>query len=129
MRILTSLKALLLFTLFYYSTDNLLAQSSNVNLDQDPKFEQLLNEKRKSNTNLSYSDRYKIQIFNGGSEIAKKTLNEFKQEFKNTDGTIVFNTPNYKVWVGYYRTRMEAERNLTEIQKKYKNVFLIKPSK
>lgn len=129
MRILTSLKALLLFTLFYYSTDNLLAQSSNVNLDQDPKFEQLLNEKRKSNTNLSYSDRYKIQIFNGGSEIAKKTLNEFKQEFKNTDGTIVFNTPNYKVWVGYYRTRMEAERNLTEIQKKYKNVFLIKPTK
>lgn len=129
MRILPSLKALLLFTLFYYSTDNLLAQSSNINLDQDPKFEQLLNEKRKSNTNLSYSDRYKIQIFNGGSEIAKKTLNEFKQEFKNTDGTIVFNTPNYKVWVGYYRTRMEAERNLTEIQKKYKNVFLIKPTK
>ena len=85
--------------------------------------------KKKSNPNLSYSDRYKIQIFNGVSEGAKKTLNEFRQEFKNIDGTIIFNTPNYKVWVGYFRNRMEAERNLVEIQKKYKNVFLIKPSK
>ena len=129
MRILRTLKPLLLFTLFINSSNSILAQSSNITLNQDPKFEQLLNEKRKSNTNLSYSDRYKIQIFNGGSESAKKTLNDFKQEFKNMDGTIIFNTPNYKVWVGNFRTRMEAERNLIDIQKKYKNVFLIKPNK
>ena len=129
MRFLRTLKALLLFTLFSITTNTLTAQNSNLNVNQDPKFEQLLNDKRKSNTNLSYSDRYKIQIFNGASESAKKTLNEFRQEFKNTDGTIIFNTPNYKVWVGNFRTRMEAERNLVEIKKKYKNVFLIKPSK
>jgi hypothetical protein len=129
MRFLRTLKALLLFTLFSITTNTLTAQNSNLSVNQDPKFEQLLNEKRKSNTNLSYSDRYKIQIYNGASEGAKKTLNEFRLEFKNTDGTIIFNTPNYKVWVGNFRTRMEAERNLVDIQKKYKNVFLIKPNK
>jgi hypothetical protein len=129
MRFLRNLKALLLFTLFLITTNRLTAQNSNLSVNQDAKFEQLLNEKRKSNTNLSYSDRYKIQIFNGASESAKKNLNEFRQEFKNLDGTIIFNTPNYKVWVGNFRTRMEAERNLVDIQKKYKNVFLIKPSK
>lgn len=129
MRFLRTLKALLLFTLFFTTTNKIAAQNTNLSVNQDPKFEQLLNEKRKSNTNLSYSDRYKIQIFNGASEGAKKTLTEFRQEFKNTDGTIIFNTPNYKVWVGNFRTRMEAERNLVDIQKKYKNVFLIKPSK
>jgi hypothetical protein len=129
MRFLSPLNTLLLFALFSLTTSRAIAQSSNLNLNQDPKFEQLLNEKRKSNSNLSYNDRYKIQIFNGVSESAKKTLNEFRQEFKNLDGTIIFNTPNYKVWVGNFRTRMEAERNLAEIQKKYKSVFLIKPSK
>lgn len=129
MRFLRTFKALLLFTLFLITTNRITAQNSNLSVNQDPKFEQLLNEKRKSNTNLSYSDRYKIQIFNGASEGAKKTLNEFRQEFKNLDGTIIFNTPNYKVWVGNFRTRMEAERNLVDIQRKYKNVFLIKPNK
>jgi len=129
MRFLRTLKPLLLLAFFLTITSRTTAQSSNLGINQDPKFEQLLNEKRKSNNNLSYSDRYKIQIFNGPSEGAKKTLNEFRQEFKNIDGTIIFNTPNYKVWVGNFRTRMEAERNLVEIKKNYKNVFLIKPSK
>jgi uncharacterized protein YxjI len=129
MRFLRTLTALSLFTLLFINTTATTAQTSNLNIIQDPKFEQLLNEKRKANINLSYSDRYKIQIFNGVSESARKTLNEFRQEFKNTDGTIIFNTPNYKVWVGNFRTRMEAERNLAEIQKKYRTVFLIKPTK
>jgi uncharacterized protein YxjI len=75
------------------------------------------------------SDRYKIQIFSGESEKAKKTVVLFKQEYKEIDATIIFNTPNYKVWVGNFKTRMEAERNLAEIKKKYKNVLLIKPNK
>ena len=128
MRFLRPQEALLLFSLFSITTNTITAQNSNLNVNQDPKFEQLLNEKRKSNTNLAYSDRYKIQIFNGASEGAKKTLNDFRQEFKNIDGTIIFNTPNYKVWVGNFRTRMEAERNLADIQKKYKTIFLIRPN-
>jgi hypothetical protein len=129
MRILNPLNLLLLLSMLIITSNHITAQNNTLNLNQDSKFDQLLNEKRKSNPNLSYTDRYKIQIYNGASEIAKKTLNEFRLEYKNLDGTIIFNTPNYKVWVGNFRTRMEAERNLIEIQKKYKTVFLIKPSK
>jgi hypothetical protein len=129
MRILRSLKLVLLYAILLNCNNSLKAQNQNLTLNQDPKFEQLLNEKRKINANLPYNDRYRIQIFNGPSETAKKTLSEFKQEFKNLDGTIIFNTPNYKVWVGNFRTRMEAERNLVEIKKNHKTVFLIKPSK
>lgn len=129
MRILRSHKALFYQLIITFAGYNLNAQNREITVNQDPKFEQLLNEKRKINSNLTYNDRYRIQIYNGVSETAKKTLNEFKQEFKNIDGTILFNTPNYKVWVGNFRTRMEAERNLIDIKKKYKNVFLIKPTK
>ena len=105
------------------------AQDTKIRVNQDPKFEQLLNEKRKSNVSITVNEYYKIQIFSGDSENAKKSLKGFKQEFTDLDGTIIFNTPNYKVWVGNFKTRIKAERNLIDIRKKYKNVLLIKPSK
>ncbi|WP_264565620.1 SPOR domain-containing protein [Flavobacterium sp. N3904] len=129
MRILSPLKKILFFLILFILTSHLSAQTQNLTVTQDAKFEQLLNEKRKLNPNLTYNDRYRIQIFNGISETAKKTFSEFKQEYNTVDGTIVFNTPNYKVWVGNFRTRMEAEHYLVEIKNNYKNVFLIKPSK
>ena len=129
MRILTPEKIIYLILSLYFSSIVLFAQERNIMVSQDPKFENLLNEKRKINTSLTVNDSYKIQIYNGGSEIAKKTLSEFKQNFTDIDATIVFNTPNYKVWVGNFRTRIEAERNLVEIKKKYNNVLLIKPSR
>ena len=106
-----------------------IAQDAKVSVSQDPKFEQLLNEKRKINSSITINDRYKIQIFNGDTENSKKTLTDFKRENKNMDATIVFSTPLYKVWVGNFKTRIEAEKNLNDLKKKYPNAFLIKPNK
>lgn len=110
-------------------SQNMNAQDAKVSVSQDPKFEQLLNEKRKINSSITINDRYKIQIFNGDTENSKKTLTEFKRENKNMDATIVFSTPLYKVWVGNFKTRIEAEKNLSDLKKKYPNAFLIKPNK
>jgi hypothetical protein len=129
MRILSIRKFVFYSFLLSFSSCYIFAQNQNSGLSQDPKFEQLLSEKRKINPSLTVNDSYKIQIYNGGSENAKKTLNEFKQEFKDIDATIVFNTPNYKVWVGNFRTRIEAEKTLADIKDRYKNVLLIKPSR
>ena len=105
------------------------SQVANVSVSQDPKFEQLLNEKRKINSSITINDRYKIQIFNGDTESSKKTLMDFKKENKDMDATIVFSTPLYKVWVGNFKTRIEAEKNLNDLKKKYPNAFLIKPDR
>ena len=129
MRIIAYKKIFLSSLLLVALIPKLHAQDQNITVDQDPKFEQLLNEKRKINTSLTVNDSYKIQIFNGGSENAKKTLNDFRLEFKNIDATIVFNTPNYKVWVGNFKSRIEAEKNMAELKDRYKNMLLIKPSR
>ena len=105
------------------------SQEAKVSVSQDPKFDQLLNEKRKINSSITINDRYKIQIYNGDTENSKKTLLDFKRENQNIDATIVFSTPMYKVWVGNYKTRIEAEKNLNDLKKKYPNAFLIKPNK
>ena len=117
----------LLFIFLFFNFNTLKAQNTIVN--QDPKFEQLLNEKRKVNSSITINNRYKIQIFNGTSDASKKTLIQFKKENKNYDATIIFSTPLYKVWVGNFKTRIEAERNLNLLKKKYPSAILIKPSK
>ncbi len=122
----TLLKAFFIFLLFI-NFNILFAQE--VTLTQDAKLEQLLNEKRKVNSSITVNNQYKIQVFNGSSEESKKTLIQFKRENKSYDATIVFSTPLYKVWVGNFKTRIEAERNLNSLKKKYPNAILIKPNK
>ena len=82
----------------------------------------------KINTGLFLNEAYKIQIFYGNSEESKKKLQEFKREFKDLDGTIIFNSPNYKVWIGNFKTRIEVERAMVDIKKKYPTALIIKPT-
>ncbi|WP_366186538.1 SPOR domain-containing protein [Flavobacterium ovatum] len=129
MKISTIPNNLILSTFLCLTATITKAQQQNINIQQDNKFEQLLNEKRKINSSITVNQRYKLQVFSGSSDGAKKTLLDCKQDFKELEGTIVFNTPNFKVWIGNFRTRIEAERYMIEIKKKYPNSLLIKPQK
>jgi hypothetical protein len=105
------------------------AQSHPSSVIQDPKIEHLLTEKRKINSSITITDKYKIQLFSGENEMAKKTLVEFRKENKLLDATIVFSTPYYKVWIGNFKSRIEGEKALADLKKKYPNALLIKPNK
>ena len=129
MKILLCKNSILISIILFVYSSNSLAQTETVTLQQDPKFEQMLNEKIKVNPSIFVNEKYKIQIYNGDSEASKKALSDFRREYKNLDATIIFNTPSYKVWVGSFRTRSEAEKNLQEIAKNYPKAFLIKPNK
>ena len=120
-----SLFLLLLSTL--YCLDGL-SQMSTTKLSQDPKFEQLLKEKRKLNQSIATSESYKIQIFYGNGEDSKKRLQEFKKEYKEIDGTIVYSNPSYKVWVGNYSTRIEVEKVFLQLKKRFPTALIIKPN-
>lgn len=122
-----SLKSYFVLFLLFSNFYSLFAQE--ITLTQDPKIEQLLAEKRKVNASITINNQYKIQIYNGSSEESKKILIQFKKENKNYDATIVFSTPIYKVWIGNFKTRIEAERNLNLLKKKYPSAILIKPNK
>lgn len=125
MKKLTTYKLLFLVLIFSFISHKNFSQS----IEQDPKIEALLKEKRKINTGITINDLYKIQIFNGKKDDALKTLNEFKSNYKEIDGTIIYNNPTFKVWVGSFKTRIETENALLEIKKKYPLALLIKPNK
>ena len=124
---LKTLQFTLLLGIFFTMQSN--AQSSNVTVAQDARFEELLNDKRKISASITVNDRYKIQIFYGANDKARKTLQDFKKEFKTMDGTIIFESPTYKVWVGSFKSRIDAEKNLANIKKKYPYALVVTPNK
>lgn len=106
-----------------------LAQEKNIKIVGSSDFNSILNEKRIQNQSSTANDRYKIQIFYGSNTEAGKKLSEFKRRYPEIDGTIIYSNPSYKVWVGSFKTRIEAERNLKLIQNHFENSLIIKPGK
>jgi hypothetical protein len=117
------------FILCLFFVQNMRGQDIKSTVIQDPKIEQLLKEKRKINLGILSNETYKIQIFYGNSDDSKKKLQEFRREFIDFDGTIVYTNPNYKVWIGNFETRIEVEKAMIEIKKKYPSALIIKPTK
>ncbi|WP_344727731.1 SPOR domain-containing protein [Corallibacter vietnamensis] len=105
------------------------AQNGSLSINQDQKIDKLLAIKKDINTSENGSDRYKIQIFSGNRDGATTAIRNFKDAFSKWKATDVYETPNYKVWIGNFRTRLEADRALVEIQKKFPNAFRFKPKK
>lgn len=112
-----------------FTSQNIFSQTKKSNIEQDDKIEKLLVEKRKNNSSITINDKFKIQIFFGNIEESKKTLVAFKKEFSQTDGTIIFSNPSYKVWVGSFKSKIEAEKALVTIKKKYTSAVIIEPNK
>jgi hypothetical protein len=129
------MKTLKNITLFSFSivafmtTQNIFSQTKKSNIEQDEKIEKLLLEKRKNNSAITINDKFKIQIFFGNIEESKKTLTSFKKDFPQTDGTIIFSNPSYKVWVGSFKSKIEAEKTIIAIKKKYPSAVIIEPNK
>ena len=127
-----TLKKITLFSFSLFallSSQNIFSQTKKSNIEQDEKIEKLLLEKRKNNSAITINDKFKIQIFFGNIEESKKTLIAFKKDFSQTDGTIIFSNPSYKVWVGSFKSKIEAEKAIITIKKKYPSSVIIEPNK
>ena len=119
--------SILIFTIL--SSQNIFSQTTKTTIEQDQKIEKLLQEKRKNNSGITINDKFKIQIFYGNIDESKKTLIAFKKEFILLDGTIIFSNPSYKVWVGSFKSKIEAEKTLINIKMKYPSAVIIEPNK
>ncbi|MCM5662030.1 SPOR domain-containing protein [Galbibacter mesophilus] len=97
-----------------------------INIEQDARIEKLVAYKTTLNKTAT-EKRYRIQIYNGTLEGAEKAKRDFNGAFEDLTSEIVFETPNYKVRVGKFRTRLEADRYLLEVKKEYPSAFLLQP--
>ncbi|MBE9491698.1 MAG: SPOR domain-containing protein [Bacteroidetes bacterium] len=73
---------------------------------------------------------YRLQIFfesgNNSSTQARQIKEEFEKKYKSVPAYITWKAPNFRVRVGDFRTRMEAEGFLQKIIQNYPNAWIIK---
>lgn len=71
---------------------------------------------------------YKVQIFSGNSRWeASKVKSEFISAYpKLPTPDLIYHAPNFKLRVGNYRDRFEAEKNLRLLKEKFPSAFLVK---
>lgn len=105
------------------------AQEGRVVVNQPDVIPQLLEKKTEMVQDGVIGDRYRIQLFSGDNNQASKVIKEYRAMYPEWSSTIVYETPNYKVWVGNFRTSLEADRALTEVKKSFPAAFRFKPEK
>lgn len=101
------------------------AQEGKVTIDQDKDISTLLEYKK----DLSTVDLYKIQVYQGHRSGAETAKSEFATLYDEWPISMEYETPNYKIWVGNFRSRLEADKALIKIKKNYYNAFIFKPKK
>ncbi len=106
-----------------------IAQQGQVEVNQDKNIDVLLNVKKQLNRSENSSERYKIQIYNGSRSGAYAAQKEFRETFNSWSSRMEYESPNFKIWAGNFRTRLEADRALKRIKRKFPNAFIFKPKK
>jgi hypothetical protein len=73
---------------------------------------------------------FRIQIFfdsgNNSKSKAVSAMSEFRSKHSKVEAYLMFQEPNYKVRVGDFRSRMDAQRFLHKLGDSYPNAFIVK---
>lgn len=120
----TKALALFIFLTFYAFAK---AQTATVQISQDKKIPELLTLKSELTNDNKLADRYKIQVFSGNLNQAEVALRKFRNKIGTWSSSIEYETPNYKVWIGNFRNRLEADRALIQVKKEFPNALIFKP--
>lgn len=97
-------------------------------LEQDHRIEQLIQRQKDIHAADSTIDGFRIQIFmesgNDAVEHANTTMEEFKLKYPDIPIYLIFGQPYYRLRVGDFRTRLEAEKAYQTLSKEYKKAFI-----
>lgn len=102
----------------------LAGQNGNTIINKSYKLDSIIKLKKELNSKIQ---NLRIQIYNGDRTNAELIIKEYIDNFNDTTADIIYETPNYKIWVGNYYTQLEADRNLIKIRKKFSSAFIFRP--
>ncbi len=102
-------------------------QKNNNEISKSDDFKNLMNLYKIANQEKYNIDYYSIQIYNGNYK-KSDSLFKFSKDYFISDSIYLFyETPNYKVQLGKFWEKIEAQKKLKEVQKKFKSAFILKP--
>lgn len=102
------------------------AQRGVVNIRQDDQISALLDVYKSANSETNY---YTIQVGFGSYSRAETLKSQVEIDFPGWYSKIIFDSPTYRVHVGRFQTKLEAERVFQEVRKKYPESLLLSPDR
>lgn len=118
MKNITFLVFLLLYLIF--GNYDFLAQN---NTNSNEEIKQLIAKKRSYNNTFGYG--YRIQIYYGNETKARSLQDKFKITFPNVFTKLDYNKPDWKVLVGNYKTKLEADKATINFSEKFEGLIVI----
>jgi len=104
-------------------------QKGSVEINTDSNVRRLLDTYAQLLLDYPGMEGFRIQIFfdsgNTSKQAAMNAKKRFETRFSEIETYISFEEPNYKVRVGNFRNRFEAERCLQKIVSSYPNAFVV----
>lgn len=134
MKKLTGYKAimkLLLATLLVLGMTTMAKSQSegNVVVHEPPSIMHVMSTYQQATKEVNGIPGYRVQVFSDSGNRSRENARRAKAQFRlrNSDipAYVVFDAPNYKVEVGNFTTRLDAERVLRELQSQYQGAFVV----
>ncbi|WP_299532314.1 SPOR domain-containing protein [Ulvibacterium sp.] len=102
------------------------AQQGKITIEQDKNIDTLLEIYKSAKES---TEHYRIQVGFGSFDQAQEIQMEVEEDFPELPSKIDFDSPTYRVRVGKFKDKLEAERKFLEVREKYPNAMLLKPKK
>ena len=77
---------------------------------------------------ISLLNHDEVEEFNNDDDDDDNEDNFVKEKYTNDSIYFFFETPNYKVHLGKYKSKIEAQKSLREVSKVFKSAFILKPN-
>ena len=117
------------FSIFFtFILFNIYSQNLNQKINENPKFLKLIELSKIANNEYFRSSYFSIQVDSGTYKEADSIMNFVKDKYINDSIYFFFETPNYKVQLGKYKSKIEAQKSLREVSKVFKSAFILKPN-
>jgi len=97
--------------------------STNAQTTTSKEVSALIQKKRTYNKENGYG--FRIQLNNGFETAIKTTRSKFNLEFATIKTYIIFESPEWKVQAGDFKTKLEADKVLNEIKKKFPSAIVV----
>lgn len=99
---------------------------SSLRITKDVKLDELITKQKQQNVLNQTIHGYRIQIFFGGNrQKASEVKLDFNSRYPEISAYISYQQPNFKVRVGDYHSRFEAQKFLKEISRFFPTCFIV----
>lgn len=124
---MNSIQFLLLISFFLIKI-NLFAQQ-HLPIDESKDLSSLIQLKSELSKKSELKEFYRIQLHSGSKLDAEKIIIKFNSLEHQLDSDIIYETPNFKVWVGFFRNKLNAEHVFNGLKEDFPKAIIIKPGR